>query len=900
MRGGVVRRLGGDGLARAVLGTAVGVLLAGAAGPARGCPPQLDALPEASNGIELGLGTTNSNAAIGSGRLTATLSRCGELTALKWPGPSYDDQLHYLTSNAPDARLLPHQGALDTMGAFAGLAYETRHGGAGFTWLRDPGWTHAQRYTSSTSDVVRTESRNAELGLEVVTLAFVLPDRDVLVEDLEVRLLPGSPVRRARALFYQNFAPVQTRLPYFPVTDTGFDFKDDYEAVYDAGRDALLHFAPSRRTSFGAIGAILADFPATPEALAEAVSGAVAGLDEPGVYLALGLRGGADGSQVGFDDAPICPHQSAIAERALQNLGFPPEFQAVARLLFVCDVVSTNPDGPLAGCFERQGWTYRAESAYRDAEDGVLSGSPLAACETNSALSKELVFDHRRAHATLYLAAAGTRDEAFALLDAARAPGTSPDEQRAATEAWWADFLAPARLPATDDPDVLRFSRRALASLRTATDAATGAIVASVVTQPPYGLDWPRDGAFLDYALDLAGYPEWVTRHAQFYVRVQRQRYEPWSVAFPFSCPTDPAARSYPDCVPPGSFEMNYYADPDAAVPGGPISFEIDGAGLALWGLWEHAGFLADPIERSGYLADICPALALGVTQLAACRDPETGLPCPANEDDNLPLTQNLQGAETVLLALHAGLEAADACGFPAKLPARWHRRAAELEAAILAHFLVAEPVPHFEGPRRAWIVWPARLRPYDDPLMRSHAEWNAERSLGPLLARQAPLAGYNSEDLIALAQLLRGVGDEAGLAALREPVRFLVHELTTPGTGHMAEFALRVDRDLDGDGDAPDYLPTNDVPHVWQQAYLYTAAMLVFGSREAGTPLPCDANGDGRLDGRDLRALVRSEGGAAPSLLDPRDPNEDGHIDGRDLRACSARVRAVVGPTGD
>src|SRR5437763_456607 len=78
--------------------------------------PELSVAPAAANPFgELMLGATNVNAALGSGNLTATLSRCGELTGLKWPGPSFYDQLAYLSGNAPDARLQPHFGALDDM-----------------------------------------------------------------------------------------------------------------------------------------------------------------------------------------------------------------------------------------------------------------------------------------------------------------------------------------------------------------------------------------------------------------------------------------------------------------------------------------------------------------------------------------------------------------------------------------------------------------------------------------------------------------------------------------------------------------------------------------------------------------------------------------------------------------
>src|SRR5262249_44780492 len=211
-----------------------------------------------------------------------------------------------------------------------------------------------------------------------------------------------------------------------------------------------------------------------------------------------------------------------------------------------------------------------------------------------------------------------TRDEAFELLRDARA-GT-PEAQRAATDAWWATFLAPARLPATTDPEVLTFARRSLVVMRTATDNASGAIVASVNIQPPYGEDWPRDGSFINAALDLAGYHDLVSRHNRFYARVQRKTPAPWSVLYAFGA-CDPAHPVYPNCVPAGTYETNYFADPEATVAGNPISFEIDEAGLGVWTMWDHYHYLIDPAAAAQYLADVCPSILLGATNLAACRD---------------------------------------------------------------------------------------------------------------------------------------------------------------------------------------------------------------------------------------------------------------------------------------
>ena len=807
------------------------ILLFPFAAPVLACP-EIGVLPPTPNEFELQFGTTNTNAALGNGGLTATLSRCGEITSLKWPGPSYYNQLSYLTDNQATTRLEPHFGALDEMGAFPGIFYRTASG-AGFTWLRDDAWTHDQRYSAETSDVAVTEMTNTTLGLHVTAWNFILPDRDVLVNHYEVHRLAGSPVQRAKMIFYTNFDPTMNRLAAFPVADWGLDFQNDFAVVYDHHERALLHFVPANQSyprDFTVVNQLLRHPPDSRRGLLRAARDVSASLTDPGVYLAVGAGPRDNGFQCGFDDADICAHQSATADRTITAFQLPPDFDAVARALFVCSRIVTNPDGPLGSCRDSNAWTYAAESAYRDAADGRLSGSPIAACQANAALARRLRFRDDVARATFYVAAAATRDQAFELLRTARASGASADTQRDATEAWWNDFLAPAKLPDTDDAEIRAFARRSLIVMRTATDNASGGIVASVNTQPPYGEDWPRDGAFINYALDLAGYTDMVSRHNRFYARVQRKEPAGWSILYDFP-PCDPLHLVYPNCVPAGTYEINYYTDPAATVPGNPISFEIDEAGLGVWTMWDHHQHLSGPAAAQ-YLTDICPSIRLGAVNLAACKDPSNNLQCLANEDDNIPLSQGLQGAETVLLALRSAISAAPSCAFDSAEVDAWRTRAAELEAAIQDHFLVSTPSPHFEGERPAWMIWPLGFFPPNDARMLSHAGFLRARAIDPIITRTAVRGAYNAEELLALAQLARERGDTAALAESQQQVKFFIHNLTTKGTLHLSESYGLVDVDLNGDGVKPDYWPENDVPHVWEHAYLYSAAMVAFGSR--------------------------------------------------------------------
>ena len=800
--------------------------------PALACP-ELPVLPDGPNEYELQFGATNTNAALGSGALTAAFSKCGEITVLKWPGPSYWNQINYLASNAPDARIQPHLGALDANGAFPGLAFATSAGETGFTWLRDDAWVHTQRYSADDSDVLVDTAVNAALGVTVTGYHFVLPDQNVLVNQYTVTRAAGSPVRGSTLIFYTNFAPTKNQLPFFPVADWGLDFQNDFAVAYDSHERALLHFAPDSAggfpKDFAVVNSILQHPPATRGQLQHAVNEMVQELTGPGVYIAIGTERRDQGFQAGFDDSPLCPHQSVLANAAISAFQLPPAFDAVARSQFVCDHIISDPDGPLGACRAANGWTYSAASAYANAQDGALSRSPIAACQANAALARRLNFRHGTASATFYVTVGGTRDEAYALLRQARAG--DPDAQRAATEAWWRDWLAPAHLPDTDDPLVTAFAKRSLIVVRTATDNASGAIVASINTQNPYGEDWVRDGSFINYALDLAGYPDVVSRHNRFYARVQRKAPGGWSLIYSFP-PCDATHPVYPNCLPAGTYEQNYYADPAHVTPGDPVSFEIDEAGLGVWTMWDHYAHLTDPTAAAAYLADVCPSIQLGAVNLAACKDPTNNLQCQANEDDVIPLSQGLQGAETVLLALRSAAAAAAACAFDPTEVAGWQARADELAQAIRDNFHVAGPPEHYEGGRPSWLLWPTPFFPPGDPAALAHADWLQQTVLDPILTRTAVNGAYNAEALVARAQLLRQVDDRAALAAMQDQVRFFIHELTTPGTLHLSEAYARVQLDLNGDGIAPDYLPENDTPHVWEHSYLYTAAMLTFGSR--------------------------------------------------------------------
>jgi GH15 family glucan-1,4-alpha-glucosidase len=476
----------------------------------------------------------------------------------------------------------------------------------------------------------------------------------------------------------------------------------------------------------------------------------------------------------------------------------------------------------------------------------------------------DLSDDH--AAATFHLAAAATPAAAFELLAAARREPY--DDQLARTVAWWQDWIRRAALPDTDNERVLEVCRRALINLKVGTDRESGAIVASIARQAPYGLDWPRDGAFFNAALDVAGYPEMVTAHQRFYLRTIRTAPagpELFINGDPPPDPDDPTSTVFPAW----SYEMNYYAD---GRPGGNIRFEIDNTALVVWSLVAHAGYLSSEPERRAYLAEIWPTLRNATDLLARWRDRETGLQAPANEDDNAAYTQTLHGAVTVYAALTNAARAARALGDGEALGAAraWERRARELRDAVLTHLYDEETGRFREGLEQsmnpqmakagpsAWLVWPARMLPFDDPRLTM----SLRAVLAQSLAQLDPATGggaYLTKVLVAGALALPDPADradvEAGLLAM-------VDLVATADTAVLGETFVAVDTDGDGVTDAFSTRVAN--PHLWAATLVYLTAMALYNPERFDPHLevlpPLDETGG---SGCGCRATAARPGGA-------------------------------------
>jgi hypothetical protein len=333
-------------------------------------------------------------------------------------------------------------------------------------------------------------------------------------------------------------------------------------------------------------------------------------------------------------------------------------------------------------------------------------------------------------------------------------------------------------------------------------DSSTSSIAASLDNQLPYAYDWPRDGSFINYALEEMGFMNEARAHALFYPKVVRSE-------FTLS----------------GSYAQNFGG---SGIVGGPVPLEIDEAGLAAWtmarlGTREGAG--------RDFVEGVCNAVMLSLDWFVRWRDPKTGLPLPANEDDEFAFTQGIQGSTAVLAGITQGIEFArtatkslGGCFDPEKIP-EYEKRRDELKTAILKNFYnpgcqcwglnSTRPPSDSSQPVRgmAWFLWPAVLFPLDSPQALSQAEalWS---SILPFVQGIPGVYSYIAETAFALTRVWNAHG-----RIHRDRLQNILEALTRvpiPGTLHMGE-TYNVTR--------TEVINLNDVPHVWEATLFYLFA---------------------------------------------------------------------------
>ncbi len=318
-----------------------------------------------------------------------------------------------------------------------------------------------------------------------------------------------------------------------------------------------------------------------------------------------------------------------------------------------------------------------AEGTWRDAEDGQLQGNPIAQGAVDSTIAHHLhLGPEQEATCYMVMTAAETRDELVAMHKWLAKITTQGVIDR--TNAYWRLWVGGTNINFGNLPvKVVELFRRSLLVLRTQIDDA-GAIIAAndsdimQFSRDTYSYMWPRDGALVADALDLAGFPDVARSFYKFCANVI----------------TDA-----------GFFHHKYNPDGSPASSWHPwvmkgqriLPIQEDETALVVWALWRHYYRYRD--------IEFIRPLWVDVVQKAAdfmvrYRDTRTGLPLPSYD-----LWEERWGVHAFTVAtVYGGLKAARnfAVCFGDRVKAEQYNKAAEEVKAGAAKYLFSDKLNRF------------------------------------------------------------------------------------------------------------------------------------------------------------------------------------------------------------
>lgn len=329
-----------------------------------------------------------------------------------------------------------------------------------------------------------------------------------------------------------------------------------------------------------------------------------------------------------------------------------------------------------------------AEGTWRDAEDGVLGMNAIAqgAVDSTIAVHAELPPDGE-AIVYMVMIAGKSRQE---LLDLHKwiTQKNSPQAVIDRTTAYWRLWAGGTNINFGNlPPKVCELFKRSLLVLRTQVDN-DGAICAAndsdimQFSRDTYSYVWPRDGALVAHALDLAGLPD-VARW--FYTFCQHTITDAGYFLHKYNPDGSPASSWHPWVL--------------KGVQSMPI--QEDETALVVWALWRHYYRYRDIEFIRPLWVDIVQKAA---DFMARYRDPRTGLPLPSYD-----LWEERWGVHAFTVAtVYGGLKAARnfAVCFGEREKAAIYDKAAEEIKSGAAKYLFSDRLGRFVR----------RLVPRDNP----------------------------------------------------------------------------------------------------------------------------------------------------------------------------------------
>ena len=324
-----------------------------------------------------------------------------------------------------------------------------------------------------------------------------------------------------------------------------------------------------------------------------------------------------------------------------------------------------GPDQHAVGTAEARG----LRGTWVDAEDGVLSGNPVAHGSVDSTIGLHArLAPGEPSVLSAWLCTGTSMDEVVALQRRVRAGGPARllDQADRVYRAW----ANAGRLDFGDLPaPVVDAFKRSLLVLRTQIDNR-GAILASCDSEiysfnhDSYAYAWPRDGAFVAIGLDAAGYADVARRFFRFCERAISEG------GYLFH-------KYHPD----GTLGSTWHPwiDLDGALH---YPIQEDETALVLHALWNHF----DRVRDIEFVISLYEPLVVPAGEfLERYRDPSTGLPRPSYD-----LWEEQYGVFTFTVsAVYAGLLAASRIaallGDRPRVD-RFRTAAAEVRSAALSH----------------------------------------------------------------------------------------------------------------------------------------------------------------------------------------------------------------------
>jgi GH15 family glucan-1,4-alpha-glucosidase len=253
------------------------------------------------------------------------------------------------------------------------------------------------------------------------------------------------------------------------------------------------------------------------------------------------------------------------------------------------------------------------EGTFRDAEDGKLSGNTVAQGSVDSVVSLLLDLDGHERGLAYYWICTGEDWQEVERLNALVSRKHPGDLIKRTADYWnlWVRKESPPLDPLPEKVGALYL--RSLLVLRTQIDWQGGIIAANDSDVIQYNRDtysyvWPRDGALVANALDLAGYPLPPQR---FYNFTSSAIEEEGYLLHKYN--------------PDGTLASSWHPWHDGTKPQLPI--QEDETALVIWAVWQHFVLYRDiefikPLYR--------PLIKRAADFMVGYRDEETGLPGPS------------------------------------------------------------------------------------------------------------------------------------------------------------------------------------------------------------------------------------------------------------------------------